>query len=224
MFMNLYRNRVTFKLCLLLSSLSLSTRSPPPDLHYLNVPDPAHRSVSDPKRTSSSVILITSPFPIPLQVPSLNLCPNATALSSSLTSVGSDYMTTSDFDTHGRIQSPQRRHERSPNPRSDFNFAAADDAGRVLAPQGNRERSPRLYSNSDSDAKAAIGGGRVSSLRRTCDRSPRLHSDSDNFVASEDVGEGNASPLPHVRRSTRIETSKIKPVSVSSWYFYVGFI
>jgi hypothetical protein len=157
--------------------------------------------------------------PPPLQSPPLvrsrscskspppNLRPNAVALSSTPTSVGADYTATSDSEAHGR--------ERSPNPRTDSNSVVADTAGHVPAPRWNRDRSSRLNSDSDSDAEATIGGGSVSSPRRTRDRSPQLHSDfdPDNSVASEDVGEGNTSPLPRVCRSTRIETSSIKPVS-----------
>jgi hypothetical protein len=153
--------------------------------------------------------------------PPPNLRPNAAVLSSTPTSVGVDYVTTSDSDTHGRVQSPQRRRECSPNPRSDSDSATV---GHIPAPRWNRECSPSHYSNSNLDAEAAIGGSCISSLRRTCDHSPRLHSDPDNFVASEDVGEGNTSPLPRTSHSTRIETSNIKPVSVSSRYFFVDFI
>ncbi|KAK3121930.1 hypothetical protein QOZ80_8BG0662920 [Eleusine coracana subsp. coracana] len=114
-----------------------------------------------------------------------------------------------------RVASTKRRRERSPTPRSDSDVDG-DVAGRVSSPRRNRERSPRLYSDSDSDSDddaAAAAAGRVSSPRRNRDRSPALHSDSDNSGASEDGGrEGNVSP-PRARRSTRIETSNIKPVS-----------
>ncbi|KAK3123631.1 hypothetical protein QOZ80_8AG0633860 [Eleusine coracana subsp. coracana] len=121
-------------------------------------------------------------------------------------------------DAVRRVASTKRRRERSPTPRSDSDADgdAADAAGRVPSPRRNRERSPRLYSDSDSDSDddaAAAAAGRVSSPRRNRDRSPALHSDSDNSGASEDGGrEGNVSP-PRARRSTRIETSNIKPVS-----------
>jgi hypothetical protein len=142
------------------------------------------------------------------KTPPAELRPNAAALSTP-TSAGADYAAASDSD--GRIQSLRRRRERSPTLRSDSDADAAD---RVPSPRRNRERSPRLYSDSDSDVDAA-GGRRVSSPRRSRDRSPRLHSDfdPDNSGGSEYPGEGNASPLPTARRSTRIETSNINPVS-----------
>ncbi|XP_062196431.1 probable transcription factor At1g61730 [Phragmites australis] len=88
-------------------------------------------------------------------------------------------------------------------------FAAASDSdagGRVPSPRrSDRERSPRLHSDSDA-------AGRVSSPRRSRERFPRLHSDSDNSAASDD-GDRNASPPPRSRRSSRIETSNIRPIS-----------
>jgi hypothetical protein len=92
-------------------------------------------------------------------------------------------------------------------------YAPASDSdadGRVQSPRRRRERSRTPRSDSDADAT-----DRVPSLRRNCERSPRLYSDSDpdNSGGSEYADEGNASPLPRARRSTRIETSNIKPVS-----------
>uniref|UniRef100_A0A0D9X8R3 Glabrous enhancer-binding protein-like DBD domain-containing protein n=1 Tax=Leersia perrieri TaxID=77586 RepID=A0A0D9X8R3_9ORYZ len=89
-------------------------------------------------------------------------------------------------------------------------------------------------SDSDADAAAADADAdadaRLASPRRSRERSPRLHSDSDNSAAAEveeadaeavavaaasDDGddEGNATPPPRSRRSSRVEPSSIKPIS-----------
>jgi hypothetical protein len=79
---------------------------------------------------------------------------------------------------------------------------------------------------SDSDA-GADADARLASPRRSRERSPRLHSDSDNSAAATaeaaeaaaaaafDDGddEGNATPPPRSRRSSRVEATGVKPIS-----------
>uniref|UniRef100_A0A0A9BR30 Glabrous enhancer-binding protein-like DBD domain-containing protein n=1 Tax=Arundo donax TaxID=35708 RepID=A0A0A9BR30_ARUDO len=150
-----------------------------------------------------------SPSPIPSlsrsKSPPPNLQPNAAALSCTPVSAGADFAAASDSDAGGRVPSPTRRREHSPRLYSD-----SDADGRAPSPSRNRERSPRPHSDSEADA-----GGRVPSPRRRRERSPRPHSDYDYdnsaaAAASEDDGE--ASPPPRSRRSSRVETSNIKPV------------
>ncbi|CAO2206982.1 unnamed protein product [Urochloa humidicola] len=175
-----------------------------------------------------------SPSPIPSRSPSRsrsrsktpppNLRPNAAALSSTPTSAGADFAAASDSDADagdgGRrrgVSPPRRRGRKVPSrdrPDSDAD-ADASAGGRGPSPRRRRERSPSFRSDSDADA-----AGRVPSPRRNRERTPRLHSDSDSdnseaAAGSEDdgAGAGEASPLPRARRSTRIETSNIKPVS-----------
>ncbi|CAO2202188.1 unnamed protein product [Urochloa humidicola] len=170
-----------------------------------------------------------SPSPIPSRSPSRsrsrsktpppNLRPNAAALSSTPTSAGADFAAASDSDAdagggaRARVSPPRRRDRKGPSrdrPDSDAD-ADASAGGRGPSPRRRRERSPSF--GSDSDA-----AGRVPSPRRNRERTPRLQSDSDSdnseaAAGSEDDGAGEASPLPRARRSTRIETSNIKPVS-----------
>ncbi|RCV18048.1 hypothetical protein SETIT_3G269200v2, partial [Setaria italica] len=175
-----------------------------------------------------------SPSPIPSRSPSRsrsrsrsktpppNLRPNAAALSSTPTSAGADFAAASDSDAdagggRGRVSSPRRR-DRKGAPRDRLDSDADADAsagGRAPSPRRRRKRSPSFHFDSDADA-----GGRVPSPRRNRERTPRLHSDSDSdnsaaAAGSEDdgAGAGDASSLPRARRSSRIETSNIKPVS-----------
>ncbi|KAG2579290.1 GLABROUS1 enhancer-binding protein-like [Panicum virgatum] len=149
------------------------------------------------------------------KTPPPNLRPNAAALSSTPTSAGADFAAASDSDAGGRA-SPPRRGDRKGPPRDRLDSDADADArsgGRAPSPRRRGERSPSFHSDSDADA-----AGRVRSPRRNRERTPRLRSDSDsdNSLApagSEDEGAGDASPLPRARRSSRIETSNIKPVS-----------
>ena len=147
--------------------------------------------------------------------------PNAAALSSTPTSAGADFAAASDSDADadagaGGRASPPRREDRKGPPRDRLDSDADADArsgGRAPSPRRRGERSPSFHSDSDADA-----AGRVRSPRRNRERTPRLRSDSDsdNSLApagSEDEGAGDASPLPRARRSSRIETSNIKPVS-----------
>ncbi|PUZ51838.1 hypothetical protein GQ55_6G222500 [Panicum hallii var. hallii] len=151
------------------------------------------------------------------KTPPPNLRPNAVALSSTPTSAGADFAAASDSDAGGRVSPPRRRDRKGP-PRDRLDSDADADAsagGRAPSPRRRGERSPSFHSDSDADA-----AGRVRSPRRNRERTPRLRSDSDSdnslaAAGSEDegAGAGDASPLPRARRSSRIETSNIKPVS-----------
>ncbi|XP_021321536.1 probable transcription factor At4g00390 [Sorghum bicolor] len=127
----------------------------------------------------------------------------------------------SDSDADARAPSPRRANrERSPRDHLDSDADADAGAGtgrRAPSPRRRGERSPSFHSDSDSDADAA---GRSPSPRRKRERTPGLRSDSDSdnsaaAAASDDDGggAGDASPLPSARRSFRIETSNVKPVS-----------
>ncbi|KAF8769496.1 hypothetical protein HU200_006532 [Digitaria exilis] len=168
-----------------------------------------------------------SPSPIPSRSPSRsrsrsrtpppNLRPNAAALSSTPTSAGADFAAASDSEANGaagggRRGSPPRRRDRKGPPRDRLDSDADADA-RAPSPRRRAERSPSFQSDSDADA-----AGHVRSPRRNRERTPRRRSDSDSdnsaaAAGSEDAGAGDASPLPRARRSSRIETSNIKPVS-----------
>ncbi|KAL6661632.1 hypothetical protein ACP70R_001016 [Stipagrostis hirtigluma subsp. patula] len=165
-----------------------------------------------------------SPSPIqssrsrsPSKTPPPKSHPNANAFSLTPASAAAaaaiaDFEAASDSDADGRAPSPRRGDRgRSPRHHSDSD---AGGRGRSPSPKRYRRRSPRPHSDSDAGA-----GGRSPSPRR--DRSPGLHSDSDAeaeaaaAAASEDdgVGAGNASSPPRSRRSSRIESSNIKPIS-----------
>ncbi|KAL6858806.1 hypothetical protein ACP4OV_017808 [Aristida adscensionis] len=170
---------------------------------------PQHRRRRSPSPTRSSRSRSRSKTP-----PLPNPHPNAAAFA--MTPASGAAVAVSDSDGDGRAQSPRSSPRgRSPRPRSDSD-ADAGAGDRSPSPRrSDRGRSPRLHSDSDADAGA---GGRSPSPRRHRERSPSVRSDSDAAAAgSEDDGAaaaaGNALPPPRSRRSSRIETSNIKPIS-----------